>query len=133
MSELKIIKRQDNFNYLPFAVESLIRIEKPKGRIYISGPAAKIIGIKEGEKVAFAFSEYEAYIFKSNDDDAFLLRRRENEDRLQFTAKCLLLPFDNFNKVHKYNKNNYKISPVFKLIEKKEMFPIRINSLGQAL
>jgi hypothetical protein len=89
--ELVVIKRITKFNNLKMATNSMLKLSR-RGRFHLSKIAAKTIGVdltQPGIMFAFNYSAKKAYIFKENESDSFIVRKRNKEDQFNFTSVLL--------------------------------------------
>lgn len=89
MSELIFIKRGSKSKLRTFN-KPVIKLELNCGRFIISDVAAKLLELDDNDGVMFAFNQKEktAYIIKDNEDDAFILQRKD-KNVLRFSSKNL--------------------------------------------
>jgi len=72
----------------------IIRIEYPRGRFVFSKPLCKMLELKAGDGVMFAFNRTnkKGYLIKDNEEDSFFLREK-TKNNLRFDSKDLLSHF----------------------------------------
>jgi hypothetical protein len=98
MEELIFVRRTTHSQLKTFS-KPVIKLEYINGRFILSQKAASVLKVDHEDGVMFGFNQKTktAYIMKDIEDDAFILKRKD-QNTLRFTSKDLRQYFvDTFN------------------------------------
>ena len=94
MEEIKFVKRSSHSQLRTFK-KPVIKLELKNGRFIVSNIVAKALNVGDNDGLMFGFNQKAktAYVLKDDEDDAFILKRKDPHT-LRFTSKDLMNFFD---------------------------------------
>lgn len=94
MNDIVFIKRSSHSQLRTFK-KPVIKLELKNGRFIVSDIVAKILNVDDEDGLMFGFNQKAktAYVLKDNEDDAFILKRKDPHT-LRFSSKDLMHYFD---------------------------------------
>jgi len=94
MNDIVFVKRSSHSQLRTFK-KPVIKLELKNGRFIVSDIVAKILNVDAEDGLMFGFNQKAktAYVLKDNEDDAFILKRKDPHT-LRFSSKDLMNYFD---------------------------------------
>jgi hypothetical protein len=94
MQEITFVKRSSHSQLRTFK-KPVIKLELKNGRFIVSDIVAKALNVDDNDGLMFGFNQKAktAYVLKDDEDDAFILKRKDPHT-LRFTSKDLMNFFD---------------------------------------
>ena len=94
MNDIVFVKRSSHSQLRTFK-KPVIKLELKNGRFIVSDIVAKILNVDAEDGLMFGFNQKAktAYVLKDNEDDAFILKRKDPHT-LRFASKDLMNYFD---------------------------------------
>ena len=94
MNDIVFVKRSSHSQLRTFK-KPVIKLELKNGRFIVSDIFAKILNVDAEDGLMFGFNQKAktAYVLKDNEDDAFILKRKDPHT-LRFSSKDLMNYFD---------------------------------------
>lgn len=94
MEEIIFVKRSSHAQLRTFK-KPVIKLELKNGRFIVSDIVAKALNVDDNDGLMFGFNQKAktAYVLKDDEDDAFILKRKD-QHTLRFSSKDLMQYFD---------------------------------------
>ena len=94
MNDIVFVKRSSHSQLRTFK-KPVIKLELKNGRFIVSDIVAKILNVDDQDGLMFGFNQKAktAYVLKDDEDDAFILKRKDPHT-LRFSSKDLMNYFD---------------------------------------
>jgi len=94
MNDIVFVKRSSHSQLRTFK-KPVIKLELKNGRFIVSDIVAKILNVDAEDGLMFGFNQKAktAYVLKDDEDDAFILKRKDPHT-LRFSSKDLMNYFD---------------------------------------
>lgn len=94
MEEIIFVKRSSHSQLRTFK-NPVIKLELKNGRFIVSDIVAKVLKVDDNDGLMFGFNQKAktAYVVKDDEDDAFILKRKDPHT-LRFSSKDLMQFFD---------------------------------------
>lgn len=94
MEEIIFVKRSSHSQLRTFK-KPVIKLELKNGRFIVSDIVAKALNVDDNDGLMFGFNQKAktAYVLKDDEDDAFILKRKDPHT-LRFSSKDLMQFFD---------------------------------------
>jgi hypothetical protein len=107
MEEIVFVKRSSHSQLRTFK-KPVIKLELKNGRFIVSDIVAKALKVDENDGLMFGFNQKAktAYVLKDDEDDAFILKRKDPHT-LRFTSKDLMQFFEDTFQLLETGKSSF--------------------------
>lgn len=118
MEEIIFVKRSSHAQLRTFK-KPVIKLELKNSRFIVSDIVAKALNVDDNDGLMFGFNKKAktAYLIKDNEDDAFILKRKDPHT-LRFSSKDLMEFFDNTFELLETGKSSFVFNVDLKPNEK---------------
>ena len=107
MEEIIFVKRSSHSQLRTFK-KPVIKLELKNGRFIVSDIVAKALNVDDNDGLMFGFNQKEkrAFVLKDDEDDAFILKRKDAHT-LRFSSKDLMNFFDDTFELLETGKSSF--------------------------
>jgi len=118
MEEIIFVKRSSHAQLRTFK-KPVIKLELKNGRFIVSDIVAKALNVDHNDGLMFGFNQKAktAYVLKDDEDDAFILKRKDPHT-LRFSSKDLMQFFDDTFELLETGKSSFVFNVNLKPNEK---------------